>query len=232
MGTDTHTSITMSSHVAARIRYKISALLVLIIVFLLLGNAWTERKTAQLTRSFDSVYTDRLLAESYLRDLTDLLHREDRVLQQPEANAPLVELRTELFALDTALDRIILNYADTYLTTEEKVTFSRLKTHLAMVRELEQLLLASPDRAAWLAHNNHRFDQVFALASSDLKELSRIQLAVGYELTQRSTSLLGKASIFSKLQLFVVLIAGMLIQTLLSDARLTLAKAPEGQRLN
>ena len=222
----------MSNRVAARIRYKISALVVLIVLFVLLGNAWNERKTTELTRSFDSVYKDRLLAESYLMDLTDLLHRENRILQHPEAYEPLAELRTQLFALDTALDRIISDYQDTYLTAAEEVWFTRLKTHLSRVRDLEQLLLNAPDQPAWLAHNSHRFDQVFALTSTDLEELSRIQLDVGYDLKQRSTQLLANTSIFAKLQLVVVLIAGMLIQTLLNDARLTLAKGPERQSLN
>lgn len=222
----------MSNRVAARIRYKISALVVLIVAFVLLGNAWNERKTDQLTRSFDSVYKDRLLAESYLMDLTDLLHRESRIMQHPEADEPLAELRTQLFALDTALDRIIIDYQDTYLTADEEVWFNRLKIHLAMVRELEHMLLEAPDRPAWLVHNSHRFDQVFALTSNDLAELSRIQLDEGNDLKKRSTQLLANASIFAKLQMVVVLIVGMLIQTLLNDARLTLAKGPERQSLN
>ena len=222
----------MYNRVAARIRYKISALVVLIILFVLLGNAWNERKTEQLTRTFDSVYKDRLLAESYLMDLTDLLHRENRIMQLPEADVPLVELRTRLFALDTALDRILIDYQDTYLTADEEVRFNRLKTHLAMVRELETLLLNAPDRPAWLADNRHRFDQVFALTSNDLEELSRIQLDEGFDLKKRSTQLLANASIFAKLQMVVVLIAGMLIQALLNDARLTLAMGPERGSLN
>jgi hypothetical protein len=173
-----------------------------------------------------------LLAESYLMDLTDLLHRENRLMQCPHSDVPLTELRARFFALDTALVRVIHDYQGTYFTADEKISFARLTTHMATVRELVHQLLDAPDRPAWLERNGHRFDQAFALASADLEELSRIQLDEGFDLKESTTRLLADAYIFAKFQMVVVLISGMIIQTLLSDARLTLAKGPEGHSLN
>ncbi len=222
----------MESLSSPRFRFRIQMLAVVILAFVFLNGFWNKHKGGILKSTFTSVYKDRLMAESYLLELTDQLQRRNQMLRSCGPELPTEEMLASLKASDHAVDRIVADYQATELTAQEAVHFDQLKHRLSKLHQLEAHYLAAADKGSWMSSNADRVDGIFAAAAEDVVRLSRIQVDEGRLLNERSSRIIADSTLLSDLQMAVVFIMGMLIHAMLKGARHAFMPATGTQSLN
>ena len=168
-----------------------SILLGAVFVFIILNNIYERRNMSKLKESFSSIYKDRLLAESYIYLLSDLLHEHELI---KEAN-----ISKEL--IDEKILLLIKDYESTYLTKEE----------LAYFESLKKLLLADVLQDKYSIAPKLNYASIYVL----LDRLSKIQVEEGTRLNIESSNRFLGSDLSFKLELAFLIVIGLIIQALI-----------------
>ena len=103
-------------------KLKISLLLTGLICMILINNLRERSQSRELREVFESLYQDRLIAESYILQLSDELHAIHLFLESnPGQQESLLNSHWQ------KIEQINLNYLETQLTQEEKNHFDRFE---------------------------------------------------------------------------------------------------------
>src|SRR5688572_20462443 len=134
---------------AFTIQQKVKAALILGVVFLLVfaKNWYDERNVSKLGNSFASVYEDRLVAESYIYQLSDHLYQKKIMLDNCSSQENIPNLQNKLGEHNTVIHAIIRDYEKTKLTTAETTCFTAFKRNVATIEEMETNYLAAAKTA-------------------------------------------------------------------------------------
>ncbi|KAA9346012.1 MCP four helix bundle domain-containing protein [Adhaeribacter soli] len=212
---------------AFTIRQKMKAAFMLGTVFLLVfaKNWLDERNVSELGSSFSSVYEDRLLAESYIYRLSDHLYQKKIMLDNCNSQENIGNLQAKIGQHNAAINAIIRDYEKTKLTESESTYFSDFKKNVAAIEALEVSYLHAP--GAGPSETKTRMDKRYEVATSNLHQLSGIQLAEGKLLNEKSKKIIAGSSILTQFELVVLIGIGLLIQALIFAARSAVPKKPQ-----
>ncbi|MFC5270383.1 MCP four helix bundle domain-containing protein [Adhaeribacter terreus] len=212
---------------AFTIRQKNKAAFILGFVFLLVfaKNWYDERNVSELGNSFASVYEDRLVVEGYIYQLSDHLYQKKIMLDNCSNQENLNNLQAKIGEHNAAIHSLILNYEKTRLTEKETACFQDLKTNIAHIENLESKFLAGIGSAS--SETKTAMDKSYGSASGNLHQLSRIQLAEGKMLSERSKKMVAGSSILTQFELVILIGIGLLIQGLIFAAKSTKPKKPQ-----
>lgn len=184
-------------------------MLFLLCTVLFLVNLADGRHARQMDDAAYSIYHDRLLAERYLLQFQQDLHR---LSQAAPAQSDRVLAHTAL--LDQA-------YRKTAMTSEETVLLDRLMTEMKQLSVLRQR--AGQDAAMLM----------FGQCEETLERLSALQVKeAGQELRKIRTAM-NSLSSASMLEMALLVVAGLLLQALVFAARpLFMKPSAESLQLN
>lgn len=188
---------------------KLKASLVLTgVIGIILVNNLTERsQTRELKTAFESIYEDRLIAESYILQLSDELRSIQHILESnPDKN------ENQLNSHWQNMEQINLNYLETQLTTEEKAHFD------AFEKITWNMSLGIKERK----NVNPQIEAAFG----ELKILSQIQVKEAEALVSKTGRIFSSDAAHAQLEIALLIIATLIVQAILFASK-TLSSAPK-----
>lgn len=175
-----------------------SLLLMGVLVLVLFNNLSERSNSEQLKTAFESIYEDRLMAESYILRLSDELHQIQELLENPGSLQP--EKLDEKVA---EIKQINLLYLNTKLTQSEEMHFDHFEK---LTWEMKNAILAGKIE---VANSN------IAEALQDLNSLSEIQVTEAQSLLAQTQRIFSSGSISSQFEIGLVILIGLMIQAIL-----------------
>ena len=188
---------------------KLKASLVLTgVIGIILVNNLTERsQTRELKTAFESIYEDRLIAESYILQLSDELRSIQHILEgNPDKN------ENQLNSHWQKMEQINLNYLETQLTPEEKAHFD------AFEKITWNMSLGIKERK----NVNPQIEAAFG----ELKILSQIQVKEAEALVSKTGRIFSSDAAHAQLEIALLIIAALVVQAILFASK-TLSSAPK-----
>lgn len=209
------------------VQQKTRAAIVLAVVFglMLITNRLDKSSFSELQTSFASVYQDRLLAESYIYQLSGLLYQRSRLINEPaRAEDDLLRMRT---AANESIAGLITQYTETQLTKTETYLFDDLQQQLVQLQALEAY--AGPhDRAKFQRVIEKQYQALFAI----LDGLSAVQLTETKSIVADSNRIIAASETISQLEIGVLIVAGLIMQALILASKSEFSRFPQQSSLN
>jgi hypothetical protein len=214
------------------IQQKTTAAVLLAAVFaaVFIINRIENKKVVELGKSMNTVYEDRLMAETYIFKLSVLLYEKKIMLDQCDHFTANTNEYLYITSRNESIDRIIKSYAATHLTETEQRLFDQLQLQIDNLRlQEEQLMTAleskNPETLAMMNVN-------FQSASYLLNELSNLQASIGQSVNERSKQLVAGSSLTTSFELGLLVVIGLLIQALLFSSRSAMKTVCKSPNLN
>jgi hypothetical protein len=170
-----------------------------------------KKVMTELGGFFSTVYEDRLLAESYIYQLSDHLYRKKMLIDNSRDAAQLAAAREAVGSHNAAITALVKNYEKTQLTPAESVLFRNFRSNLERMLEAEAAVLPGREPAA----AREQLDAQFQLASANLSRLSGIQVSEGRLLNEKSHQNIAGSALLTQLELAVLIGIGLIIQGLI-----------------
>jgi len=183
-------------------KFTTSLLLLTVILIVFFNNLQERRNSSELRIAFDSIYADRLLAESYILQLSSTLHEVDEWVKAPK-NQNKVQLTTQL----QKIDALNLLYQDTQLTQKEAEYFTHFT---ALTQQLKNELKTE---------NIENTKKIINSALLDLRSLSVIQVTEAEMIMSKTDRMLTISSISSQVEMGIIIAIGLMIQALLFTSK-------------
>lgn len=183
----------MKTHVK---RKRMTLLIFFLVAALLIftKSKLDERNFAGLDNSFSEMYNDRLVVESYIYRLNDLVSKKKIALIKAKVNNYTPGLQS-FPEINSEIEQLITAYALTRLTTAEKIHFQSLRALIHKTRVAETSAL-EPDATLTADELFSLYDQ----ASRQLSALSDIQVAQGRSLAAQSHSTVASSLLAIRLE--------------------------------
>lgn len=210
------------------IKYKLQAALVLTIIvfFVFAKNIVDRRNITDLGRDFISFYDDRLVVESYIFEITEHLFLMKLAINQPDINSNSVEKDLESHRI--AILSTIEDFEKTNLTKDEATRLARLKGMVQNHLRLSSPITDSSSQRAQAELFNREFEEAF----KDVKALSAIQLFEGAKLTKESGRTVNRSSLWTQLEMAVLVILLVIIYLLIFSSKSIRTKMTQNHSLN
>lgn len=168
------------------IKYKIKAAILLLVIMatILLGNLYERKNFNTLDQSISSIYQDRLIPATYIYELSNHLY-EKRLLQEHYAEYDHKRLHAKVAEHDAAINNLLSDYEKTYLTEEESLHWTSLKSALFNYNKQYGIALANI-RNEVPGINSKQLTDNFNDMMVELDALSNIQAGVGRNIEKDS----------------------------------------------
>jgi hypothetical protein len=215
-------------------KMKAAFILTVAVALIFAKNVADENNVSALGSSFTSVYTDRLLVESYIYKFSDHLYQKKILLDDCNAQGQASRFREKIAAHNAAILEVIGDYEKTKLTEAERVYFSDFKTRIQSIMKLEQEYwnpAEQTDPVAWEARRSE-IDTRVDLALNDLDQLSGIQISEGKSMHEQSLKLVAGSVMLTQFELVLLICLGLVVLALLFATRPPVPKFPQQSSLN
>lgn len=199
-------------------KIRLAIMLAVLMLFIILFSLLESYNVTRISRSFNSIYEDRLIPAVDLYFIADHIHDKRNelftFLFTDELSAD--ELRVYLSKESAKVDTLISKYENTHLVSDETNHLSSLKKNIRDFRRDELILIktAENDKAAarniYLNTTVHLYDEM----NENLMKLAQVQTLVGKELLKESQSSQDRSEFISHLQFIIAVILGLIIMIL------------------
>lgn len=210
-------------------RVAIWATLIMTIFFAI---NWVDKNNANtLDSTFDSVYEDRLLVESYIFLLSEHLYQKKITMSACGSYMEQPILAEKINNHNKSIHDLVTAFGKTKLTREESSYFAQLKNGLGEIENLEEKFFSSvsqESRTPVMA----LMEKQFETAIGDLNQLSKIQITEGKVLKDQSKKILAGSTLLTQFELVIIIGIGILIQILIFASRTSVPKKPQNYQLN
>lgn len=205
------------------IQQKIRAATVLAVVFglMLITNRLDKNYFSELQTSFASVYQDRLLVESYIYQLSGLLHHKKMLMSEPRRTGETI-LATQR-TLSDSIEGLVASYATTQLTETEARLFDDLQRQLAHLQSTE---------ARYRIGNQTVIEGQYQRLFATLDGLSAVQLTETKNIITNSNRIIASSNATSQLEIGILVIAGLIVQVLILASKSERPRFPKNSSLN
>lgn len=206
--------------------------LVLVLIF---AKNWMDKSNViTLDHSFASVYDDRLVAESYIFQLSDHLYQKKITISSCYNADTQQGLEGQIKAHHYAIAKIISDFEKTKLTPTESMYFGHLKENLSSLNAMEDQYLSaiSMEDSQKISGALLKLQESFDVVLLNLNQLSKIQLSEGQLLKEQSKQIAAGSTLLTQFELVVIVGIGILIQILIFASRSNYPKVPQKFNLN
>ncbi len=208
-----------------------ATLLLGFVLGLILWNNTVERKTIkELQNSFHAIYEDRLLAETYVFQLSEHLHQKLDLLENPSLNE---NSDTELnLSLDFKIEQLNLLYASTKLTAEEEIVFESFKNNINDLQLLETQMHLSGEAKQANAADIKSFKSQVLTSLILLSELSEIHIIEGKKIIDEAKLSIKGSNLTSELEMGIIIIIAIIMQMLILSSKPVISPIEQKSSLN
>lgn len=207
-----------------RHKWRTALVFTIILSLMLVKNIVDKQNAEELNSTFNSVYEDRLVVEQYIYQLSKLLYENRLMLDGCADQEALVSMGQRLKTNNRHMDEIIEAYAHTHLTENEAVVFGHLQKDIAAIEALEFAYLADLRDPVLVQNDAAVFNTTFMNAIGHLNELSNIQMEIGKAMRDNSNKVIAGSTLLSQLEMGVLVLFGLFVQSLIFSARLSAVK--------
>lgn len=179
--------------------------LVSIFLMILMTSVLNKVHLTQLEDSLEAIYQDRLMANGYIYQLSDLVHQKKAILESGASN--WIEQSVQI---NDSIAKLIVGYEQTRLTSEEATVFEALKKHLRIAEKLEA---QSTEHGTFRPTIKNRYEDSQAM----LHQLSGIQLNEGKKVMQASNKTIASNRMTVQLEIGLLIILGLMIHFVVSS---------------
>lgn len=176
----------------------VSLLLMGVLVLVLMNNLNERANSRKLKKAFESIYEDRLLAESYILRLAAELHQIQELVESPNRLSQK-EVETKL----SAMEELNLLYLNTELTETEETHFVHFEK---ITWELGHAL-----KEGRLGAANLKIQE----AIQDLHILSEIQVSEAQALLNHTNRIFSSGSANSQFEIALIIVIALMVQAIL-----------------
>ena len=210
---------------------KIALLFAAIFVLILSKNYFDRKNISDLGNTFTAVYEDRLMAESYIFQISDHLYGKKILLDKSFKNTADADA-TLACESEEKIQVLIADFAKTKLTAQESAVFSNLKSNISELHRYEHNLNAALNNGIRDAGLKNAWDEHFQRTMSDLNDLSGIQVQEGKELNANSERIIAQNTILTQFEFGMLVLIGVMIQVLLFASKVIFPKTTQRHHLN
>lgn len=200
---------------------KRRAAIILGIVFLvvLIKNRMDYHDVHSLAKSFATVYEDRLVVESYIYKLSDLLYQKKQSLDNCAVSDDMTLLKAQVTGYDADISVLMSQYKLTRLTEKEDEIYQDFEKNIGAIAALQSQYLSQLEtnsiHQGTLLSLNHQFLTV----AGNLKQLSDIQISEGRLLNEQSQKIVAGNEILTQFELALLIGLGLIIQVLIFTSK-------------
>lgn len=200
-----------------KIRLAIALAVMMLLIILL--SLWESYNVNKISKSFHSIYEDRLIpaVDLYLISTHIQTKRNKLVSFLFNDKMSAEEIRQVLAYENKLLDELINKYEKTYLVKEETNHLVTLKKNLKTFERDEILLINASTEDKTFARNLYLNTSVklYDIIDQDIILLTQVQTQIGKELFSESNKSQSSSSLISQLQIIVAIILGLIIMILI-----------------
>ncbi|MBK7428307.1 MAG: MCP four helix bundle domain-containing protein [Saprospiraceae bacterium] len=200
---------------------KRKAAIILGIVFLvvLVKNRMDYYDVHKLAKSFATVYEDRLVVESYIYKLSELLYQKKQMLDNCAVSDNITDLKTQVSSYDADISMLMSQYKLTKLTEKEDEVFQDLEVNIGSIAALQSQYLSQLEIDAVSPVILLSLNDQFLSVAGKLEQLSDIQLAEGRMLNEQSQKIVAGNEVLTQFELALLIGLGLIIQVLIFTSR-------------
>lgn len=210
-----------------RQKLKIALTLAVVSLIIIVTNVVDKRHYSQIQHSFDSVYKDRLLVESYIYELSGYFHRKSTLLNDGfNKNDRIVHA-----GLNDSIVNLLGLYEKTVLTPEEAILFGDLTTTFDQLRHAESRLAGASAGHAQ-QQLQHDLESTHDHLDMILNRLSGIQISETRRIVEASSRIIASSGINSQLEIVIIILFALAGQVLIFASRPLKTNFPQNSMLN
>jgi hypothetical protein len=215
---------------AFAIQRKIRLAIVLAIMMLcvILFSLMESYNVSTISRSFNSIYEDRLIPAVDLYAISDHIHTKRTKLVTFLFTGKISQdkISLALSSSNIQLDSLISKYENTYLVKAETNHLANLKKNLKTFERDELLLITAASENKEFAKTLYLNTtiQLYDELDKDLIELIKVQSEIGKELLAESVKSQLSSDFISRLQIMIAIILGLIIMILIITDKQVLLK--------
>ncbi|WP_276360350.1 MCP four helix bundle domain-containing protein [Daejeonella sp. H1SJ63] len=208
-------------------KIRLAIVLAVMMLFIILFSMMESYNVNKISKSFSSIYEDRLIPAVDLYSISGHIHdkRNKLVSFIFTENMNAEQVKKSISSANNQLDRLISKYEKTYLVKTETNHLQNLKKNLKLFERDEILLINAALEDKELARKLYLNTTVkfYDELDKDLIELTRVQSEIGKELLAESIKSQASSEFISRLQLIIAIILGIIIMILiLTDKQVVL----------
>ncbi len=208
-------------------KIRLAIVLAIMMLFIILFSLMESYNVSAISKSFNSIYEDRLIPAVDLYAISDHIHtkRNKLVTFLFTGKISREEISHALSSSNQQLDSLISKYENTYLVKAETNHLQNLKKNLKTFERDELLLINAATENKELAKILYLNTtvQLYDELDKDLIELTRVQSEIGKELLAESVKSQLSSDFISRLQIIIAIILGLIIMILiLTDKQVVL----------
>jgi hypothetical protein len=200
-----------------KIRLAIALAVMMLLIILL--SLWESYNVNKISKSFRSIYEDRLIpaVDLYLISGHIQNKRNKLVSFLFTDKISVEEIKNILSSENRKLDTLINKYQKTYLVKAETNHLQNLKKNLKIFERDELLLINASLENKEFARNLYLNTTInlYENIDQDLILLTQVQTQIGKELLAESSKSQSSSSLISQLQIVVAIILGLIIMILI-----------------
>lgn len=214
-------------------KVKVAALLLLVMAFVILFSLRIDNRAHSMDKAVTSVYQDRLQPVLIIVYLSENIHAKRMLLENylnGYSKTSKAEIETRVKEFNTKNNKLIADFEQTVLTRNEAAVLAEFKSDLTANARMELLALQQVDdgkEESATALYSKDGDQMFRQSIQNLHILAQIQSETGREIVQGSHRDAAGVSVITSLMIAVAVIIGILIQSLIQNARFRERNASE-----
>lgn len=194
-------------------RRRITALVAIgLLLALLYGKNLLERGSFRsISGTFTEVYDERLLAESYIFQISEKLFRIQQLVDHCDINYDYTQVVEEISAEEQAILTLLSGFEATHLSEAEAALLSDFRGIIEKDLNIKAAQLLYSDSFGINTEQVKIYDQKIARAQQDLVNLSKIQLAEGKKLVTKAKTLINRSQIWAQFELALLFILVLVI---------------------
>lgn len=200
-----------------KIRLAIALAVMMLLIILL--SLWESYNVNKISKSFRSIYDDRLIpaVDLYLISGHIQTKRNKLVSFLFTDEMKIEEIKKVLSSENKQLNVLITKYEKTYLVKAETNHLQNLKKNLKTFERDELLLINASKDNKEFARNLYLNTSIklYEIIDQDLILLTQVQTQIGKELLAESIKSQSSSSLISQMQIVVAIILGLIIMILI-----------------
>lgn len=200
-------------------KIRLAIMLAVLMLFIIIFSLLESYNVTRISKSFNSIYKDRLIPAVDLYSIADHIHgkRSQLFTFLFTDNISTQEISRYIERENLNLDKLINKYENTHLVKTEANHLNSLKKNIRDYRRDELLLIKTAQqnketaRKLYLTTTVHLYNDL----NKDLMRLTQVQTEVGRELLKESENSQSSSGLISQLQFVIAIILGLIIMILL-----------------
>lgn len=200
-----------------KIRLAIALAVMMFLIILL--SLWESYNVNKISKSFHSIYEDRLIPAVDLYSISGHIQTKRNTLVSFlfTDKMSVSEIKKVLSSENKKLETLLNKYEKTYLVKEETNHLQNLKKNLKTFERDELLLINASLENKVFARNLYLNTTIkfYDVIDQDLILLTQVQSQIGKELLSESVKSQSSSSLISQLQIVVAIILGLIILILI-----------------